>query len=351
MVLRLAHWCCAHCLRPAICQQNTSTMREDLLELIVCPDCGAELGLQDERHCDAEVVAGWLMCAGGAHRFPIRDSIPRFVGSDQYADAFAIEWTAFRTAHLDSFTGLSYLDDQLQGCLDFPLDALEGKLVLDAGCGLGRFTEVCLNHGARVVAVDLSGAIDAARANLGHREAVHFVQADIFRLPLRPETFDFVYSWGVLHHTPDPPRAFAQLPPLVKPGGKVMAFVYARYNKAYLATTALYRKLTTRLPKRLLLRLCYIAVPLYYVSKIPILGPFITRILLPVSVKPPTHRWRVGNTFDLYSPKYAFTYDHVDVHRWFQEAGLVDINPTAPDSGVTYVARKLALDAREQARE
>ena len=86
--------------------------------------------------------------------------------SDQYADAFTLEWNAFRTAHLDSFTGLSYLDDQLQGCLDFPLDALEGKLVLDAGCGLGRFSEICLNHGARVVAVDLSGAIDAAYANL-----------------------------------------------------------------------------------------------------------------------------------------------------------------------------------------
>jgi hypothetical protein len=82
------------------------------------------------------------------------------------------------------------------------------------------------------------------------------------------------------------------------------------------------------------------------VSKIPVVGPFITRILLPVSVRPPTHRWRVGNTFDLYSPKYAFTYDHVEVHEWFKRAGLVHITPVAPESGVTYVATKPPLDSR-----
>jgi SAM-dependent methyltransferase len=319
-------------------------MKTELLELIVCPDCGAELALHDPGESGGEVRSGRLVCADRGHEFPIRDFIPRFVARDEYAAAFALEWNAFRTAHLDSFTGLDYLDSQLQGCLDFPLDSLDGKLVLDAGCGLGRFTEVCLNHGASVVAVDLSGAIDAARTNLHQRDGVHFVQADIFKLPFRRESFDFAYSWGVLHHTPDPPRAFAQLPPLVRPGGKLMVFVYASYNKAYLATTEIYRKLTTRLPQRLLLKLCYVAVPLYYVSKIPVVGPFISRILIPVSVRPPTHRWRVGNTFDLYSPKYAFTYTHVDVHDWFVRAGFEDITPVAPDSGVTYVAGKPSVD-------
>jgi SAM-dependent methyltransferase len=322
-------------------------MREELLELIVCPECGGDLSLSHSEESGGDAVTGELRCAREGHAFPIRGAIPRFVGSDDYADAFALEWNSFRTDHLDSFTGLDYLESQLQRCLDFPLDDLEGKLVLDAGCGLGRFTEVCLNHGASVVACDLSGAIDAAYANLHQRRGVFFLQADIFKLPFRPETFDFVYSWGVLHHTPDPPRAFAQLPPLVKPGGKLMAFVYAKYNKAYLATTEFYRRFTTRLPQRLLLKLSYIAVPLYYVSKIPVIGTFITRILLPVSVRPPTHRWRVGNTFDLYSPKYAFTYDHVEVHDWFRHAGLDEITPTAPESGVTYVATKPPAGARK----
>ncbi len=317
-------------------------MKPELLELLVCPECQGDLSIEGAPP-DGEVEAGNVACAGG-HRYPIIDSVPRFVQEDTYADAFALEWNAFRTAHLDSFTGLNYLEEQFAAYLDFPLERLEGKVVLDAGAGLGRFSEVVLNHGGKVVAVDLSHAIDAAFKNLGERPNAHFVQADIFKLPFRPETFDFVYSWGVLHHTPDPPAAFSALPPLVRPGGKLMTFVYAKYNKPYLAVTEFYRKLTKRLPKRLLLKLCYVAVPLYYVGKIPVLGPFITRVLFPVSVNPPTHRWRVGNTFDLYSPEYAFTYDHVEVHGWLERAGFTDIRPVAAKGGISYIATRPPRD-------
>ena len=319
-------------------------MRIELLDLIVCPDCQAPLELEGESISAGEVESGELVCRVGGHRFRIRDHIPRFIDDDAYADAFSLEWNAFRTAHLKQFTRLTYLEDQFDEFIDFPAERLSGKLVLDAGCGLGRFSEVVLDRGGSVVAVDLSFAIDAARENLSEREGIHFIQADIFRLPFRPQSFDFVYSWGVLHHTPDPPAAFSRLPALVRPGGKLMVFVYARYNKAYLTTTNFYRRLTTRLPKRLLLKLSYIAVPLYYVSKVPVVGPFITRILLPVSVRPPTHRWRVGNTFDLYSPKYAFAYDHVAVYDWFERAGLANIRPVGPDSGVSYIATKPPVD-------
>jgi len=317
-------------------------MRERLLELIACPRCEAELLTENAAWRAGQIETGELVCKEG-HRYPIRRFVPRFVSDDGYADAFALEWNAFRTAHLERFTGLGYLDDQFREFLDFPVEALAGKRVLDAGCGLGRFSEVALNHGGEVVGVDLSGAIDAAFENLGDRPGFHCVQADVFELPFRTETFDFVYSWGVLHHTPDPPAAFRRLPPLVRPGGKLMVFVYAKYNKAYLAVTEFYRRFTKRLPKRLLLRLCYLAVPLYYVGKIPVIGPLVTRLLLPVSVRPPTHRWRVGNTFDLYSPEYAFTYDHVEVHRWFEAAGLERIRPVAPDSGVSYIGTKPQL--------
>lgn len=319
-------------------------MKRDLLELIVCPECGAEFELVDSSTVGAEIVSGRLECSDSGHAYPIRDSIPRFVQQDDYAEAFALEWNAFRTAHLDSFTGLDHLDREFRSFIDFPIERLDGKLVLDAGCGLGRFSEIVLNYGGRVVAVDLSAAIDAAFQNLGHRSGIHLLQADIFKLPFRPQSFDMVYSWGVLHHTPDPPAAFAQLPPLVRPGGRLMTMVYAKYNKAYLTSIELYRKVTTRLPKRLLLRLSYIAVPLYYVSKIPALGPLLTRLILPVSVRPPTHRWRVGNTFDLYSPRYSFYYDHVEVYDWYERAGLTRIRPTGPESGIVYIGTQPPID-------
>jgi SAM-dependent methyltransferase len=314
-------------------------MKEELLDLVVCPDCGDDLRVQDETWRHGEIESGTLICGAG-HDYKVAEFIPRFVDEESYADAFGLEWNAFRTAHLEKFTGLTYSEDRFREYIDFPIDELDGKLVLDAGCGLGRFSEVVLNHRGRVVAVDLSRAIDAAFANLNERGDIYFLQADIFNLPFRPGTFDFVYSWGVLHHTPDPPRAFRSLVPLVKPGGKLMTFVYARYNKAYRSVTEFYRRFTKRLPQRLLLKLSYIAVPLYYVGKIPVIGPFITRLLLPVSVHPPTHRWRVGNTFDLYSPEYAFAYDHVEVFQWFKEAGFEEITPVAPEGGVSYIATR-----------
>jgi uncharacterized protein YbaR (Trm112 family) len=102
----------------------------ELVDLIACPDCEAPLELKAESWSDVEVESGHLACSRGPHRFPIREFIPRFVPSDEYADAFTLEWNAFR-AHLDSFTGLGYLDHQLRGCLDFPIERLDRKLVLD----------------------------------------------------------------------------------------------------------------------------------------------------------------------------------------------------------------------------
>src|SRR6266540_3918342 len=128
-------------------------MKKELLELLVCPECDSELAVRGERAVEGEIESGELVCSRG-HTYPVTGSIPRFVGTEDYAEAFAVQWTTFRTAHLDSFTGLDYLDRQLQGCLDFPLDRLDGKLVLDAGAGLGRFSEVVVNHGGTVVAVD-----------------------------------------------------------------------------------------------------------------------------------------------------------------------------------------------------
>jgi len=82
----------------------------------------------------------------------------------------------------------------------FTPEELRGKLVLDVGCGMGRFAEVATCWGARVLGVDLSAAGEVAARNLLDREFVA-LQADVFSLPFAPGTFDQIYSIGVLHHT------------------------------------------------------------------------------------------------------------------------------------------------------
>ena len=105
---------------------------------------------------------------------------------------------------------------------------LAGKLVLDAGCGGGRYAHLVGGRGARVIGVDLSAAVEKAAALCHDLPDVAIVQADLLDLPLAEGCFDLVYSIGVLHHTPDPRRAFAQIARRVKPGGRLAVWLYRR---------------------------------------------------------------------------------------------------------------------------
>jgi SAM-dependent methyltransferase len=195
--------------------------------------------------------------------------------------------------------------------------------VLDVGCGMGRFLDVASRWNGEAIGVDLSAAVDAAYENIGRRNNVHLIQADVFALPFAAGSLDRIYSLGVLHHTPDCRRAFEQLPPLLAPHGQLAVWVYSNHNAMYNFTSRQYRRLTTRLPQRLLYALCWLAVPLYPLYKIPFFG-FIAEHLLPVS-NHPNWRWRVLDTFDWYSPRYQSKHSYYKVVQWFKEAGLTEI--------------------------
>ena len=153
-----------------------ANVKRALLAWLRCPVCHTCL----DPGTDLDPIdAGRLTCLK-AHSFPIVRGIPRFVVSDAYTRSFSYEWNRFRKTQLDSQTGRTDTRDRLQASLNFPLEKLEGKLVLDAGCGMGRFAEVIHRYGGEYVGLDYSFAVDAANANAGDLERVHFVQADLF---------------------------------------------------------------------------------------------------------------------------------------------------------------------------
>jgi SAM-dependent methyltransferase len=286
------------------------------------------------------VLDGQLICRDNGHRFPIRRGVPRFVQSDAYTQSFSYEWQRFRRTQLDSATGRTDTRDRLQASLNFPIEQLDGKLVLDAGCGMGRFAEIVHRFGGTYIGVDFSYAIDAAQANAGHLPNVHFVQADLFQLPFASSAFDLVMSLGVLHHTPDPRRAFSSLPRLLKPGGKLTITVYDAGNKVYVANSRFWRRYTTRMPKPVLHALSYAAGPLYYLWMLPVLGGLL-RAAAFISLER-DWRWRVLDTFDWYSPQYMSWHTHPEVFGWFKENGLVDIEllkPSVSQIGTKPIAR------------
>ena len=163
------------------------------------------------------------------------------------------------------------------------------------------------------------------RRTAKHREPenIHIAQANIFQLPFREETFDVIFSIGVLHHTPNPKAAFDNLPKLLRAEGKIPIWLYNGYDAFRWRFSDLYRRFTPRLPKRMLHSLAYAAIPLYYVYKIPGVGLFL-RWILPVS-NHPKPRWRVLDTFDWYSPQYQWKHSYEEVFPWFEAHGLKDI--------------------------
>ena len=187
-----------------------------------------------------------LVCPLGCE-VPVVRGIPRFVPSDDYAAAFGWQWTQFRRSQLDSHTGTTISRDRLTRCLGGSLDVVRGMRVLEAGCGAGRFTEILLGAGARVVAADLSSAVEANHANCGTNPDYFVCQADIRDLPVAPHSFDVVVCLGVVQHTPEPEQTIAALAGYVKPGGLLTIDHYSRDYPVTAPRRAL-RELLLRLP-------------------------------------------------------------------------------------------------------
>jgi SAM-dependent methyltransferase len=297
-------------------------LKSDFLPIIQCPTCTSSLELHAETTSGAEVVVGALVCATG-HSFPIVGGVPRFVNSEQYAGNFGFEWNIHRQTQLDTDTEHES-EEAFRLKTGFTPTDLAGKLVLDVGCGMGRFSEVASRWGATVVGIDLSRAVDAAFENIGARENVHIAQADIFDLPFLGPTFDYIFSIGVLHHTPSTKNAFDQLPKLLKPRGRIAIWVYSSYSPVAYRASDVWRKATTRMPKRLLYALAHVSVPFHHARRIPGLR-YMPEVLFPISAHPKP-KWRVLDTFDWYSPRYQWKHTNEEVSSWFEAQGLVNVH-------------------------
>jgi SAM-dependent methyltransferase len=288
-------------------------MNPVLSDLLRCPGCRGPLAPVGE--------ATRLECPGCGATYPILSGVPRLAG-EAYVASFGRQWNRYDVARPDEDEATFRVKTGVD-----PRD-LAGLLVLDAGCGGGRYARLAGRHGARVVGVDLSAAVEKAATLCADLPDVAIVQADLLELPLAEGAFDLAFSIGVLHHSPDPRRAFAQVAARVKPGGRLAAWLYRKNTPPQEWLNAGLRALTTRVPPRVLELLC---------AGLGLLGgvPLWNRILNKVAnfSNHPDWTLRVCDNFDWYAPRYQSHHTVAELLRWFTEEGFEDVSVLSPARG------------------
>jgi SAM-dependent methyltransferase len=124
-----------------------------------------------------------------------------------------------------------------------PFDELEGKDVLEVGCGTGVHARLLAEAGATVAAVDLTPTaveLTKRRLELNGLEA-DVREADAEQLPFGDASFDFVWSWGVIHHSHDTDRVIAEVGRVLRPGGRFAFMVYHRSSITFWVNYVLIR--------------------------------------------------------------------------------------------------------------
>ena len=294
-----------------------------LSKLLVCPSCLGTLVEEPQRYA----------CVNCRCEFPIRDGIPRFLPAlskdeQQVKEGFNIAYQHYRDSRYLHFTPA--LVDQWLENVNLPKGYFQGKLVLDAGCGSGRWTYAMALLGATVVAVDLTDSgVAAAHAATSAMDNVVVVQASLFQLPFRQASFDFVVSWGVMHHTPNTKAAFDRVAPMVKKGGTFYAMVYEKHNPWKFVCTDFLRRILQRFPEPRRYDLCR-----HLIIKNRHLYSFLQRHLI-CAVYPPSGDPLEISTihyglYDAYTPMYNFLHTRAEVSAWFQEHHFNQITLTKP---------------------
>jgi uncharacterized protein YbaR (Trm112 family)/2-polyprenyl-3-methyl-5-hydroxy-6-metoxy-1,4-benzoquinol methylase len=312
-------------------------MRRELMDVLACPGCGHTLSLRIHEEAQDEIESGSLGCGSCAATYPIVQFVPRFVPVENYSSSFGFQWNRFRRTQLDSTTREPISTRRFFEQAGWKPGDMNGRWTLDVGCGAGRFAEVALNAGARLVAVDYSTAVDACRQNLGPHPRLNVVQADVYHLPFRRRWFEFVYCFGVLQHTPDVRQAFAALVEQIAPGGRIAVDLYPRLAANVLWPKYWLRPFTKRMQAARLLSFVSRMVNLLWpvslaLGRVPRIGRRLRHALpvanyegiLPLNASQ-LKDWAVLDTFDMLAPAHDHPQRAATVEAWFREAQLADI--------------------------
>lgn len=232
------------------------------LNLLVCPRCKTVLSPDKRRD---------LLCASCETTYPWNKGVADFSGlpiepeTANTVTQFGASWAIHDD--MEDF----YERQLMEWIAPLAPSDFAGKTVLEAGCGKGRHSRLVASwNPAALYSVDLSEAVFLAEANTREAENVTCVRANLLDLPFPDLAFDLAFCVGVLHHLKSPERGLEELWRVLKPGGSLCLWVYAREGNGWVIwlVDPLRKGITSRIPTKLLRPLVWpISAFLYFVLK------------------------------------------------------------------------------------
>jgi ubiquinone/menaquinone biosynthesis C-methylase UbiE/uncharacterized protein YbaR (Trm112 family) len=219
--------------------------------------------------------------------------------------------------------------------------------ILNIGCGIGKETMALkeITNTSEIIAVDLNFAVMQAGSRYKNIENIEFVICSLFHLPFEQETFDLVYSQGVIHHTFSTEAAFNSIAAFVKKAGYLFIWVYALDDHLLFINSRGLRNRIKHYTQLFLWRLEALIRPWLSQSPTAIRGIIIFLLGLgfhPLIKSRVNHskQWKFQNTQhslrDLFTPRFAFRHNMNEVIKWYENLSFTIHDIQSPAAHIKY---------------